>query len=120
MKQFLIRLARIYFGLGAVFGGLGILSIVWGVATQANCGDFGLVVMVTVYATLSAIVRTILWLPSLIHWWLGGPTFLEWLLPGLFITCGTSPCPPNALGFDAESNGLMAYRREMKPALTAT
>jgi len=91
MKQFLIRLARIYFGLGAVFGGLGILSIVWGVATQANCGDFGLVVMVTVYGALSAIVRTILWLPSLIHWWLGGPTFLEWLLPGLFITCGTSP-----------------------------
>jgi hypothetical protein len=30
MRQFLIRLVRIYFGLGAVFGGLGILSYVWG------------------------------------------------------------------------------------------
>ena len=91
MKQFLIRLVRIYFGLGAVFSGLGILSYVWGVATQANCGDFGLVVMLMVYLVFWAVVRTFLWLPSLVHWWLGGPTFLEWLLPGLFITCGTSP-----------------------------
>jgi hypothetical protein len=30
MKQFLIRLVRIYFGIGAVCGGLGILSYVWG------------------------------------------------------------------------------------------
>jgi cytochrome c biogenesis protein CcdA len=92
MKQFLIRLVRIYFGLGAVFGGLGILSYFWGTATHANCGDFGLVVMVTAYAVFGAVVRTVLWLPSLIHWWLAGPEpFLQWLLPGLFITCGTSP-----------------------------
>jgi hypothetical protein len=91
MKQFLIRSVRIYFRLGAVFAGLGILSLVWGIATQANCGDFGLVVGVIPYAVFSAVVRTLFWLPSLIHWWLGGPTFLEWLLPGLFITCGTSP-----------------------------
>jgi hypothetical protein len=91
MKLILIRLVRIYFGLGAVFGGLGILSLVWGLATQANCGDFGLVVMGMAYGVFSAAVRTLLWLPSLIHWWLGGTTFLRWLLPGLFITCGTSP-----------------------------
>jgi cytochrome c biogenesis protein CcdA len=95
MKQFLIRLVRIYFGLGVVFGGLGILSYGWGIATQANCGDFGLVVgaMVLVYAVFGAAVRTFLWLPSLIHWCLAGPepTFLQWFLPGLFITCGTSP-----------------------------
>jgi hypothetical protein len=30
MKLILIRLVRIYFGFGAVFGGLGILSYVWG------------------------------------------------------------------------------------------
>jgi hypothetical protein len=91
MKQFLIRLVRIYFRLGAVFGGLGILSYVWGLATQANCGDFGLVVMVLVFAVFNAVVRTLFWLPSLVHWWLGGTTFLQWLLPGLVITCGTSP-----------------------------
>jgi hypothetical protein len=91
MKQFLIRLVRIYFGLGAVFGGLGILSSVWGVATQADCRDFGLVVMVMVYSVFWAVVRILFWIPSLVHWWLGGPTFLEWLLPGLVITCGTSP-----------------------------
>jgi hypothetical protein len=88
MKQVLIRLVRIYFGLGAVFGGLGILSIV------DDCGSsFGLIVFAMVYAVFSAAVRTLLWLPSLLHWWPGGPehTFLEWLLPGLFITCGTSP-----------------------------
>ena len=91
MKQFLIRLVRLYFGLGAVFGGLGILSYVWGLATQADCRDFVLVVMVMVYAVFGAAVRTLVWLPSLIHWWLGGPTFLQWLLPGLVTTCGTSP-----------------------------
>jgi hypothetical protein len=92
MRQFLIRLVRIYFRLGAVFGGLGILSYVWGLATQADCRDFAPVVMVMVYSVVGAAVRTLVWLPSLVHWWLGGrPTFLEWLLPGLFITCGTSP-----------------------------
>jgi hypothetical protein len=77
MKQFLIRLVRIYFGLGAAFGGLGILSYVWGLATQANCGDFVLFVATMAYAVFGAVVRTFLWLPSLIHWWLGGPTFLQ-------------------------------------------
>jgi hypothetical protein len=91
MKLILIRLARLYFGLGAVFGGLGILSYVWGLATQANCGDFVLVVGTLVYAVIGAAVRTLVWLPSLIHWWLAGPAFLQWLLPGLLITCGTSP-----------------------------
>jgi hypothetical protein len=92
LKLILIRLVRIYFRLGAVFGGLGILSFVWGLATQADCrSDFVSVVMVMVYSVFWAVVRTLLWLPSLIHWWLGGPTFLEWFLPGLFMTCGTSP-----------------------------
>jgi hypothetical protein len=93
MKLILIRLVRIYFGLGAVFGGLGFLSYVWGVATQADCGSFGLVVMVTAYALFGAVVRTFLWLPSLIHWWGAGPepTFVQWLMPGLSIVCGTSP-----------------------------
>ena len=94
MKQFLIRLVRIYFGLGAVFGGLGILSYVWGLATHdGDCGIFALVVVTMVFAAFGAVVRTLLWLPSLILWWLGGPdhTFLQWLLPGLLITCGTSP-----------------------------
>ena len=91
MKQFLIRLVRVYFALGAVFGGLGILSYVWGLATQADCGFFVLLASVMAYAVFTAVVRTLLWLPSLIHWWwLGGPAFLQWLLPGLFITCGTS------------------------------
>jgi hypothetical protein len=101
MKQFLARLARIYFGLGAVLGGLGILSYVWGVATQPDCRDFVLSVMLLPYAVLGAAVRTLVWLPSLIHWWLPSlvhwwfatpePTFLQWLLPGLFMTCGTEP-----------------------------
>jgi hypothetical protein len=91
MKQFLIRLVRIYFGIGAVCGGLRILSYVWGAATQADCRDFILVVGALVYAVYGAAVRTVVWLPSLIHWWLGGSTFLQWLLPGLFMTCGTSP-----------------------------
>jgi hypothetical protein len=92
MKQFLMRLVRIYFGLGAVFGGLGILSYIWGLATQPDCRDFVPVVMVMVYSVFWAVVRTFLWLPSLIHWWWTGPEpFLQWLLPGIFITCGTSP-----------------------------
>jgi len=91
MKQFLIWMVRIYFGLGAVFGGLAVLSYVCGLATRANCGFFDLVVGTLVYAVFSAVLRTLIWLPSLIHWWLGGPAFLQWLLPGLFITCGTSP-----------------------------
>jgi hypothetical protein len=91
MKQFLMRLVRIYFGLGAVFGGLGILSYIWGAATRADCGHFVLVVGALVYSVFWAVVRTFLWLPSLIHWCLGGTPFLQWLLPGLFITCGTSP-----------------------------
>jgi hypothetical protein len=101
MKPFLIRLVRLYFRIGAVFGGLGILSYVWGVATQADCRDFGLGVMVMVYAVFGAAVRTVVWLPSLIHWWSPSlvhwwfaspePTFLQWLLPGLSMTCGTEP-----------------------------
>jgi hypothetical protein len=92
MKPFLIRLVRVYFRLGAVFGGLGIVSYVWGLATQADCRDFVLVVMTLVYAVFGAVVRTLVWLPSLIHWWLGGPEpFLQWLMPGLSMTCGTSP-----------------------------
>jgi hypothetical protein len=92
LKLILIRLVRVYFRLGAVFGGLGILSFVWGLATQADCrGDFVSVVMVMVYSVFWAVIRTFLWLPSLVHWWSGGPTFQEWLLPGLFMTCGTSP-----------------------------
>jgi hypothetical protein len=92
MKQFLIRLVRIYFRLGAVFGGLGILSYVWGLATQADCRDFVPDVMVMVYSVFGAVVRTFVWLPSLVHWWLGGPEpFLQWLMPCLSITCGTSP-----------------------------
>ena len=92
MKQFLIRLVRIYFDLGAVLSGLGILGLVWGVATQADCRDFGLVVATVPYAVFSAVARTLFWLPSLIHWWLAGQEpLLQWLLPGIFITCGTSP-----------------------------
>ena len=91
MKLILIRFVRVYFGLGAVLGGLEFLSYVWGLATYANCGVFSLFVLALVYAVFSAAVRTLIWLPSLIHWWLAGPDFLEWLLPGLFITCGTSP-----------------------------
>jgi hypothetical protein len=92
MKLILIRLVRIYFRLGAVFAGLGILGLAWGVATQADCRDFGLVVAAIPYAVFSAVVRILFWLPSLIHWSLAGPEpFLQWLLPGLFITCGTSP-----------------------------
>ena len=91
MKAFLIRLIRIYLGLGAAFGGLGILSYVWGWATNAGCGDFVLFVMTMVFAVFGAVVRTLFWLPSLIHWWSGGPPFLQWLMPGLFMTCGTSP-----------------------------
>jgi hypothetical protein len=91
MKPFLIRLVRIYFRLGAVFGGLGFLSYVWGLATQANCGFLSLVAMTLVYAIVGALVRTLVWLPSLIQWWLGGAALLQWLLPGLFMTCGTSP-----------------------------
>jgi len=100
MKPFLIRLARIYFRLGAVFGGLGILSYAWGAATQSDCRDFVLSFMLLPYAVFGAAVRTVLWLPSLIHWWSPSwvhwwfaspePTFLQWLLPGLFMTCGTS------------------------------
>lgn len=92
MKQFLIRLVRIYFGLGSVFAGLEILSYALGLATHTDCGVFVLVVLTMAYAVFSAVVRTFLWLPSLIHWWLAGPepTFLQWLLPGLSITCGTS------------------------------
>lgn len=89
MKQFLLRLVRIYLRLGAIFGGLGILSYAWGAATQADCRDFGLVAMTMVYSVFWAVVRTFLWLPSLIHWWSGGPAFLQWLLPGLSMTCGT-------------------------------
>jgi hypothetical protein len=90
MKPFLIRLVRIYFGLGAVFGGLGIAGYVWGLATQADCRDFVLGVMVMVYAVFGAVVRTIVWLPSLLHWWLAGrESFLQWLMPGLPMTCGT-------------------------------
>jgi hypothetical protein len=89
MNLSLIRLVRIYFGLGAVFGGLEILSLFWGVVTHANCGDFGLVVAAMLYAVVSAVVRILFWLPSLVHWWLAGAEpFLQWLLPGLFITCG--------------------------------
>jgi hypothetical protein len=92
MKQFLIRLVRLYFGLGAVFGGLEILSYVWGLATQADCGVFVFVFAALIYAVFGAAVRTLVWLPSLIHWWSGGPEpFLQWLMPGLSMTCGTSP-----------------------------
>lgn len=91
MKAFLIRLVRIYLGLGAAFGGLGILSYVWGVATNADCRDFGLFAMTMVYAVFSAVVRTVFWLPSLIHWWSVGHPFLQWFMPGLFMTCGTEP-----------------------------
>jgi hypothetical protein len=76
MKPFLIRLIRIYLGMGAAVSGLGILSYVWGLATYPDCGSPGLVVMVMVYAVFGAVVRTFLWLPSLVHWWLGGPAFL--------------------------------------------
>lgn len=89
MKQFLSRLVRLYLGLGAVFGGLGILSYAWGAATQAECRDVGLVAMAMIYSVFWAVVRTLLWLPSLIHWWSGGQALLQWLLPGLAITCGT-------------------------------
>jgi hypothetical protein len=68
MKLILIRLVRIYFRIGAVFGGLGILSYVWGLATHADCRDFVPVVMVMVYAVFGAAVRTLIWLPSLVHW----------------------------------------------------
>lgn len=93
MKQFLIWLVRIYLGLGAVFGGLGILSYVWALATYADCGVFVLVVGALLYAVFGAAVRTLVWLPSLIHWWAAGPepTFVQWLMPGLSIACGTSP-----------------------------
>ena len=91
MKLILIRLVRIYFRLGAVLAGLGILGLVWGVA-RANCADFGLVVAVMPYAVASAVFKILFWLPSLVHWWLAGPEpFLQWFLPGLFLTCDASP-----------------------------
>jgi len=91
MKQFLLRLIRIYFGIGAILAGLGFLALVWGIATQAECRDFGFVLAAIPFAVFSAGTRTLFWLPSLIHWWLAGPgPFLQWLLPSLPVTCGTS------------------------------
>ena len=93
MKLFMMRLIRTYFGFGAVAGGFGILSYVWGLVTQPNCGDFVLAVGTMAYAVFAAIVRSLLWLPSLIHWWMTGSqvSFMQWLMPGLSMACGTSP-----------------------------
>jgi hypothetical protein len=100
MRAVLIRITRIYFGIGTVFGGLLAISYLWGTLTGASCfpgtglsgfiSYFVFFLSAIGYALFGFVVRTILWLPSLVHWYIYGPepSFLFWLMPGLYIRCG--------------------------------
>lgn len=95
MRAILTTVVRIYFGVGSTFGALLAASYVWGGIASASCG-LGFVGYLVLwawtlgYALLGLFIRTMLWLPSFVHWYIYGPepSFLSWLMPGLFIRCG--------------------------------
>ena len=53
-------------------------------------GHVAFVFIMFVIGAIGSIARTILWLPSLIYWYLSDEpsTFLLWLMPGLFVEAG--------------------------------
>jgi hypothetical protein len=99
MGQFLSNLLGVLFGLyglvGSAFGGLMLVSYPWGLAAHVHCVS-GLVSFLILSLTsmfiafFGALLRAFLWLPSLVYWWVSGPepSFLHWLMPGLYISCG--------------------------------
>lgn len=86
---------QVYIGIGAILGALAGLSYVWSalvISSWCFPGFVGWLIACAVIASqlvLGAVMRTFLWLPSLIDWYGNGPeSFARWLLPGLFATCG--------------------------------
>jgi hypothetical protein len=97
LKAVLIRIIRIYFGIGPIFGGLLAISYIWGALTSASCfpnfvGYFIFFISTIAFGIFGLVVRTFLWLPSFVHWYIYGPepSFLFWLMPGLFTRCGSN------------------------------
>ena len=84
-----------YFGIGAVLGLILEVSYLWGSTFGAPggigfLGHVALVFTMTAIGAIGLVVRTFLWLPSLIFWYLSDEpiTFLFWLMPGLFVEAG--------------------------------
>ena len=97
MRTIFSGIMVVYFVLGQLFGVLCLVSYPWGLITHVQCftgagfvSFFVVFVSTMALAAFGMLVRIILWLPSLIHWWIvgGEPTFLSWLMPGLSIGCG--------------------------------
>ena len=93
----LASLLQVYVAGGVIAGNLLLISYLWGFVTHSKCfTDAGFISFFVVFAStmfaavFGMIVRIFLWLPSLIHWWIAGgePSFLGWLMPGLYFGCG--------------------------------
>jgi hypothetical protein len=85
---------KMYVGIGMPFGLLLEGSYLWGstFGSPAGIGLFGhlmLFVVANLVGVCGFVLRTILWFPSLIHWYFfSDQTFILWLMPGLFVEVG--------------------------------
>jgi hypothetical protein len=78
MKSLVMGIISFYFGVGPIFGLLALASYVWAAFASASCSQ-GLIshlvfyILTIAYGFFGLVVRTFLWLPSLIHWYIYGP-----------------------------------------------
>ena len=95
MKKNLQLLAMVYFSIGSFLALPMSLSYVyaqWFVLIQMGWSVFslsglGFIMMTGYLIAITPIVRAILWLPSLIMWYIdpSGYSFMKWLAPGFFV-----------------------------------
>jgi hypothetical protein len=102
LRAIVIGIFGLYFGVGATLGSLAMISYFWAIVLGTVCffssfTGFATIIgyfifcLVTAWTMVSGLIlRTLLWLPSFIVWYSNGsePTFLRWMMPGLFAKCG--------------------------------
>ena len=90
MRKALRTIVFLYFLGGAISGFLLYYSYVWGAlfgVPELNLLQrFWALLIVQPIALFFAVVRYLLWLPSLVHWgFFGTESFVDWLMPGFGI-----------------------------------
>lgn len=93
MKRLVSAVLQIYFAIGGLLGAIVLASYIFGSTWQlglfwwlSSWGAFSGFLQILLAGLISQIVRTLLWLPSLVIWYFSetSVSFGQWLAPGFY------------------------------------